>query len=183
MYPELHAKLDEAAKRAESRNDKAELIICANVLFNAGMGVVPFGIDMWLFVGANVAAIIALGYLYGFTKNREQRKTLIKQIFSAGCITYAASFLGIRLFSEALQGEGLFDLGGPMIIGMALDVILSGAVSYAVGYTAKVYFFRGCTLEKAEMRKEFHPRIECFERFEEGKTKFAPARKAKETPS
>jgi hypothetical protein len=177
MYSELHAKLDEAAKRAESRNDKAELIICANVLFNAGMGVVPFGIDMWLFVGANVAAIIALGYLYGFTKNREQRKTLIKQIFSAGCITYAATFLGIRLFSEALQGEG------PTIIGMALDVILSGAASYAVGYTAKVYCFRGCTLEKAEMRKEFHPRIECFERFEEGKTKFAPARKAKETPS
>ena len=83
MDPELHAKLDEAAKRAESRNDKAELIICANVLFNAGMGVFPFGIDMWLFVGANVAAIIALGYLYGFTKNREQRRALIKQIFSA----------------------------------------------------------------------------------------------------
>jgi hypothetical protein len=64
MNPDLQARLDAAAKRAKSRDDKAEAIIWANVLFNVGMGGIPLGIDLWTFAGANVTTIIALGHLY-----------------------------------------------------------------------------------------------------------------------
>jgi len=72
----------------------------------------------------------------------------------------------------------VFPVGAPFTVaGLALDALLAGAVSYALGYTAKIYFSRGCTLEKAEMRKEFRAR------FEEGKAKVAVARKAKGAPA
>lgn len=177
MNPELQAKLDEAAKRAKGRDNKAEAIIWTNVLFNAGMGVVPLGINVWTFVGSNVTGIIALGHLYGFTTDRAQAGALIKQIFRAAGMTWVATVLGLKFFSEVLKGVGVFAMGGPTVAGLALDAVLSGAVSYALGYTARAYFSRGCTLEKAEMRKEFRTR------FDEGKAKVAAARKAKETLS
>jgi uncharacterized protein (DUF697 family) len=175
MNPELQSKLDAAANRAKSRDDKAEAIIWADVLFNAGMGGVPLGINIWAFAGANATTIIALGHLYGFTTNREQAGALMKQIFGALGMTWAANIIGLKFFSEVLKGVGVFWLGGPTVAGMALDAVLSGAVSYALGYTAKIYFSRGCTLEKTEMRKEFRTR------FHEAKAKLALARKGKET--
>ena len=74
-------------------------------------------------------------------------------------------------------GQGVFSLGGPTIIGMVHDAVLDGAISYALGYTAKTSFSRACTLEKAEMRREFRTR------FAEGKAKTVAARDAKETSS
>ena len=177
MNTDLQSKLNAAAKRDKSRGNRAELIIWTNVLFNAGMGMVPFGIDVWVYVGANVVTIVALGYLYGFTKNRDQAGALMKQIFSAGCIVLAASYLELRFFREVLQGEGDINLGGPTIAGMALDTVLDGAISFTVSYTAKTYFSARCILESAEIRKEFRAR------FEEDKAKVAAARKAKEISS
>jgi len=101
MNPELRTQLDEAAKRAKSRDDKAEAIIWANVLSNAGMAGIPFGIDIWVFAGANVTTIIALGHLYGFTTNREQAGALMKQIFSAVGVTWAATLIGAKFFSRS----------------------------------------------------------------------------------
>lgn len=177
MNPELQAKLDEAAKHAKSRDDKAEAIIWVNVLFNAGLGAVPFVVNTWTFIGSNVTAIVALGHLYGFTTNREQAGALMRQILSTAGMTWGAIFLGGKFFADVLKGVGVFAMGGPTIAGMALDAVLSGAVSYALGYTAKTYFSRGCTLEKAEMRKEFR------KYFDEGKAKVAASRKAKGTVS
>jgi uncharacterized protein (DUF697 family) len=178
MNQELQAKLDEAAKRARGRDNKAEAIIWTNVLFNAGMGVVPLGINVWTFIGSNVTGIIALGHLYGFTTDRAQAGALIKQIFSAAGMTCLATALGLKFFSEVLKGAGVFPLGAPFTVtGLALDAVLCGAISYALAYTAKAYFSRGCTLDKAEMRKEFRTR------FDEGKAKVVAARKAKATLS
>lgn len=106
MNADLQAKLDAAAKRAKSRGRKAEAIIWTNVLFNAIMGVVPFEVDRWAFVGANVARIIALGYLYGFTTNREQVGALIRQIFSGASITLVALYIGINFFFRRLEWRG-----------------------------------------------------------------------------
>jgi uncharacterized protein (DUF697 family) len=179
MNPEqLSTILDEASKCAKSRNDKAEAIIWANVLFTTGLAAVPFGINVWPFVGSNVACIIGLGHLYGFNTDREQAGALMWQIFTAGSWTSSGSFLIVKFFSEVLKITfplGWIPLTPFMVAGIALDALLQGAVSYALGYTAKTYFSRGCTLEKAEMRKEFGARLE------EGKAKVAAARKAKGT--
>jgi len=178
---DLQAKLDEAARHAKSRDDKAEAIIWTNVLFNAGMGAFPFGLNIWPFVGSNVTGIVALGHLYGFTTNREQAGALMRQIFSAVGVTWGASYLGTKFFLEVLKGVGIFSagwipLGAPFAVtGLALDAVLDGAITYAVGYTAKVHFSRNCTLEKAEMRKEFR------KRFDEGKAKVVAVRKVKNT--
>jgi uncharacterized protein (DUF697 family) len=181
MNPEeLYAKLDEAAKRAKSRDGKAEAIIWANVLLNTGVAAVPFGINIWPFIGSNVTCIIALGHVYGFTTNREQAGALIRQIFSAAGMTRGGNFLITKFFFEVFKiafPAGWIPLAPFMVAGTALDALLLGAVSYALGYTAKTHFSRGCTLEKAEMRKEFRTRLE------EGKAKVAAARKAKATPS
>jgi uncharacterized protein (DUF697 family) len=185
MNEPLYAKLEEAAKRAKSRDDKAAAIIWTNVLVNAGMGAVPFGIDIWPCVASNVTCIIVLGHLYGYTTSREQAAGLIRQIFSAAGVTAVAGTLGAKFFTEVLKGVGIFPPGwflGPLlapltVTGLALDAILNGAISYAVGYTSKAFFSKGCTLEKAEMREEFRAR------FEEGKAKVAAARKAKNTRS
>src|SRR5438309_1650136 len=66
---------------------KADGIIWSNVLVNAGMGAVPLGINVWMFVGANTTMIIALGYLYGFTVKKEQAAALLKQMFGAVGLT------------------------------------------------------------------------------------------------
>ena len=46
-------------------------------------------------------------------------------------------------------------MGGTTVAGMALDSVLAGAISYALGYTAKTYFKNGCKLDKDAMRTVF----------------------------
>jgi flagellar biosynthesis protein FlhB len=65
-------------------------------------------------------------------------------------------------------------MGGTTLVGMALDAVLCGGISYAIGYTAKDYFVKGCKMSKSEMRESFK------QKFEEGKAK---VRKSRQSPA
>ena len=142
----LQKRLAEAAAGARTRDEKAEKIIWANVLVNAGMGVAPVGINVLTFVGANVTMIVALGHVYGFTLSREQAGGLIRQTLTAVGMTWAVGVLGYKLFAEIIKVAGIATFGAATAVGMALDAVLCGALSYALGYTAMSYFKSGCKL-------------------------------------
>jgi uncharacterized protein (DUF697 family) len=149
----------------ENLEGKAEAIIWMNVVANAGMGAVPLGINTWTFIGANTAMIVALGHLYGYTLTKERAGALLRQMFSAVGLTWAASILGMKFFAEILKGAGVITMGGATVGGMALDAVLCGAISYAIGYTSKMYFVNGCSLTSHQMSAEFK------KQFAEGKTR------------
>jgi uncharacterized protein (DUF697 family) len=89
---------------------------------------------------------------------------LIKSLFSAAGFTFLAAVLGLKFFAEVLKGLGVITMGGATVGGMALDAILAGGITFAVGFTAKDYFAKGCTMSKDVMREAFR------RNFEEGKS-------------
>jgi uncharacterized protein (DUF697 family) len=167
MNPEdvLRKKFEDQISKATDKGEKADGIIWVAVLTNAGLGVVPFGINLWTFVGANTLLVVFLGSIYEYTVSNEDAGKLIKQIFGAVGWTWMASVLGLKFFAEVLKGAGVITLGGATVAGMALDATLAGAVTYALGYTAKDYFAKGKKMSKSDLENEFKSR------FEEGKQK------------
>jgi uncharacterized protein (DUF697 family) len=153
-----------AIKEKKSVSDKADAIIWAAVTVNAGLGAVPFGINNWTFIGVNTAMVVWLGTTYGHHLTDKGASAIIKQIFSAVGMTTMCLYYGAKFFAEVLKGVGLFTMGGPTLIGMALDAVLCGAMTYALGYTAKEYFERNQSLSQQQMNEVF------MKRFEQGKT-------------
>ncbi|MBT3070483.1 YcjF family protein [Rhodomicrobium sp. Az07] len=152
---------------------KAEAIIWANTIVNAGLGVAPVGINILTFIAANTTMIISLGHIYGYTLSREQAGSLIKQIFMAAGMVWAMGVLGMKLFLEIVKVAGIATAGTATAVGMALDGVLCGGLSYALGYTSKMYFVKDCKLTTKEMSAEFKIR------FEEGRRKAREAASSK----
>jgi len=167
MNPEevLRKKFEDQISKAKDKGEQADGIIWLAVLTNAGLGVVPFGINLWTFVGVNTLLVVFLGSIYEYTVSNEDAGKLIKQIFSAVGWTWMASALGLKFFAEVLKGAGVITLGGATVAGVALDATLAGAVTYALGYTTKDYFAKGKRMSKPDLEKEFKSR------FKEGKQK------------
>ncbi|MBD2462356.1 DUF697 domain-containing protein [Oscillatoria sp. FACHB-1407] len=167
MNPEeiLRKKFEEELDKAKDKGGKADGVIWVAVLANAGMGAVPLGINIWTFAGVNTLMVVFLGGIYEYHLSQEDAGKLIKQIFGAVGWTWMASVLGLKFFAEVLKGVGVITLGGTTVAGMALDALLSGAVTYALGYTTKDYFAKGKKMSKSELEKSFKSR------FEEGKQK------------
>ena len=75
------------------------------------------------------------------------------------------TILGLKFGAEVLKVSGVFAAGGPTFAGMALDGVLMGAITYALGFTSKEMFKRSKKMSSEEIRSYFK------KSFEEGKQK------------
>lgn len=161
----LRKKFEEDLGKATDKGDQADGVIWTAVLANAGMGVLPLGINIWTFAAANTLMVVVLGGIYEYHLSKEDAGKLIRQIFGAVGWTWMASVLGLKFFAEVLKGVGVITMGGTTVAGMALDATLAGAITYALGYTTKDYFARGKRMSKSELERHFKSK------FEEGRQK------------
>lgn len=156
----LRKKFEDALEKASNKSDKADAVIWVAVLANAGLGVVPFGINVWTFVAISTLMITFIGGIYDYHLSKEDAGKLIKQIFSAAGWTFMALTFGLKVFTEVLKGAGVITLGGTTVAGMALDAVLAGAVTYALGYTAKDYFAKDKGLSKEQLQRLFKAKLQ-----------------------
>jgi hypothetical protein len=69
----------------EDKDSKAHKAIWAAVALSAGMGVVPFGINIAWFFAVTTGLIVYLGELYGYAYTR-RNAAWRKLIFVSGCV-------------------------------------------------------------------------------------------------
>jgi GTP-binding protein Era len=152
--------IDEIVARAAERDKKAEIVIWSNTVANAGTAILPLGTSVIAFILANTTMIIALGHIYGFTMSREQAGGLIRQIlFSIGA-TWGLGVFAMKLGAEVAKVAGVTTAGMATLVACSVDSILSGSLSYALGYTSMTYFKNGCVLDKDDMRRIFKARMQ-----------------------
>jgi uncharacterized protein (DUF697 family) len=151
----VRKRLVDAAEDKKSKGEKAAAVIWAAIGINAGLGVVPFGINIWTFVGVVVVMVSMLGTIYGYHYTNDDAAALIKHIIASVGATWAALTLGMKFFTEVLKGTGVITLGGATAAGMALDAVLCGAVTYALGYTTKTFLDSGKQMTEEQIRDEF----------------------------
>lgn len=163
--------MQEAMATKQDRDEKADAAIWAAVLVNAGLGAVPLGLNVWTFIGVTTALVAALGAMYGHSLSHEGAGKILKHIFVSVGATTMAFTLGLKFFAEVLKGAGIITMGGATVAGMALDAVLSGAVTYAVGYTSKEFFKRDQKMPKEDIKRFFDAA------FEEGKGKVRDQKK------
>lgn len=158
-------KFEQILTEQKNANERANEIIWAAVSINAGLGFVPLGINFWTFIGVSTVMVIWLGSAYGLHLSEEGASQIIKQIFSSVGAMFFMTTLGLKFFAEVLKGAGVITMGGTTVAGMALDAILCGAVTYAIGFTSKEMFKRNQKMSSTEIRNFFK------QSFEEGKQK------------
>jgi uncharacterized protein (DUF697 family) len=160
----IRARLEQAAEDKDGTtgdmDSKAQKAIWAAVALSAGMGVVPFGINLAWFFAVATGLIVYLGELYGYTYTKREAAALLGQLFKSCGWTWSAYMFGMKFMAEALKGAGIITMGGATPVGMALDATLSGSITYAVGFTTLKYLEQNSELSPAEMRREFRARIE-----------------------
>jgi uncharacterized protein (DUF697 family) len=139
---------------------QAEKIIWAAVALSAGMGAVPFGINIGFFLAVSAGLVVYLGELYGFVYTKREAAALVVQLFKSCGWTWTASTFGLKFMAEVLKGAGVITMGGATPIGMALDAVLSGAITYAIGFTTLRYLERNRELPAEAMRSEFRSRFQ-----------------------
>jgi uncharacterized protein (DUF697 family) len=159
----LEAATEDKDSTTEDTDSKARKAIWAAVALSAGMGVVPFGINIAWFFAVSTGLIVYLGELYGYTYTKREAAALLTQLFNSCGWTWGAYIFGMKFMAEALKGAGIITMGGATPLGMALDATLAGSITYAVGFTTVKYLEQNKNLSAAEMRREFRAR------FEEGK--------------
>jgi len=145
---DLKAQLDIAIENANARDKKAEKIIFWTIIFTALVGMMP--ITNWICIIANTVMIISVGRIYGFTSNRHHVAALIKQVIMTVAISSTASYLGILFVIEVLGG-GFVTLENRIGVTGLLGALLEGGITFALGYTAKTYFARGCIIDREMM--------------------------------
>ncbi len=157
----IRARLADAVGRSASqgKEERAQSAIWAAVALSMGMGVVPFGINIGWFFAVSTGLILYLGELYGYTYTKEQAAALLREFFRSCGWSWGAYAFGMKFMAEVLKGAGIITMGGATPIGMALDGALSGAITYAVGFTALKHFEQDEDLSTAEMRSEFRARF------------------------
>jgi uncharacterized protein (DUF697 family) len=159
----VRARLEAATQDKESTTEdkvgKAHKAIRAAVALSAGMGVVPFGINIAWFFAVSTGLIVYLGELYGYTYTKREAAALLTQLFKSSGWSWGAYMFGMKFMAEALKGAGIMTMGGATPIGMALDATLAGSITYAVGFTTMKYLEEDQDLSAAEMRREFRARF------------------------
>jgi uncharacterized protein (DUF697 family) len=168
-------KFEEVIKGKKDKDEKADAIIWAAVTINAGLGFVPLGINIWAFLGVCAVMVTWLGTTYGYHLSHDEAAKLIRQIILSVGLSGAILTIGIKFFAEVLKGVGVFSLGGPTLVGMALDAVLCGGTTYAIGFTSKDYFKKNKQMTKDQMKQAFQSY------FKEGKSKVKEARSVKES--
>lgn len=143
----------------EDKSAKAEKIIWAAVALSAGMGAVPFGINIGFFLAVSAGLVVYLGEMYGYIYTKREAAALVVQLFKSCGWTWTASTFGLKFMAEVLKGAGVITMGGATPVGMALDAVLCGAVTYAIGFTTLRYLERNRELPAEVMRTEFRARF------------------------
>jgi uncharacterized protein (DUF697 family) len=163
-------KFEAVVNGTMSRDEKANALIWAAVTINAGLGAVPFGINIWTFIGVVSVLVVFLGGVYGHHLSNDGAAKIVKHIFTSVGATFFMLTMGLKFFVEVLKGVGVIGIGGPTAVGMALDAALCGAVTYALGYTSKEFFKQNKQMSPEEIKAKF----KAF--YAEGKSKVAGAR-------
>jgi uncharacterized protein (DUF697 family) len=150
----IKGKLSDAAAGLHEPHEKARAVIFAAVAINAGMGAVPFGINMAAFVAVDTVMVALIGGFYGFYYTNEQAAALIKSMFSTIGVTTGV-YLGVaKLFAESAKATGVAVL--PFyVLGVSLDGLLAGGLTYAVGFTSKTYFEKELDMSERELGHAF----------------------------
>lgn len=156
----LEAATEDKDTTTEDTDSKAQKAIWAAVALAAGMGVVPFGINIAWFFAVSTGLITYLGELYGYTYTKREAAALLKQVFKSCGWSWGAYMFGMKFMAEALKGAGVITMGGATPVGMVLDATLAGSVTYAVGFTTVKYLEENNELSAADMRREFRARLE-----------------------
>jgi uncharacterized protein (DUF697 family) len=151
----VRKKIEEAVRQKKDKDDKANTAIWTAVALSAGLGGVPFGINIWGFMGVNAVLMMVLGSIYGHHLTKEGAAHLIRQIFLSVGATFFMMLVGLKFGAEVLKVNGIFTFGTATVAGMALDAGLAGAITFALGYTAKEYFKKNKQMSKEEMRSRF----------------------------
>lgn len=113
---------------------KADAVITTMIATAAGTAAAP--VVAWpVFVTAMGVGVVGIGACYGVTLDRNEAWKLIKQFFAAAGFTYMATLVGSKLLTVFLAATGI-GYGGAV----AIDVVTSTAIAYAVGQAAKAYF-------------------------------------------
>jgi uncharacterized protein (DUF697 family) len=157
----IRARIHDAVESSESqgKKEKAHSAIWGAVALSMGMGVVPFGINIGWFFAVSTGLILYLGELYGFMYTKEQAAALMKELLKSCGWSWSAYAFGMKFMAEVLKGAGIITMGGATPVGMALDAVLSGGITYALGFTALKYFDQNEDLSTVEMRSEFRARF------------------------
>ncbi len=156
----LVAAAEDGDPATENKEGKAEKAIWAATGLAAGMGAVPFGINIAWFFAVSTGLVAYLGELYGYMYTKREAAALVTQLFKSCGWSWGAYMFGMKFMAEALKGTGIITMGGATPVGMALDATLSGSITYAVGFTTVKYLEKNGELSPAEMRREFRARIE-----------------------
>jgi uncharacterized protein (DUF697 family) len=159
----VRAQLEAAAASqdiaVEDKRAKAEKLIWAAVALSAGMGGVPFGINFGFFIAVSGGLVVCLGELYGYIYTKQEAAALVVQLFKSCGLTWTATAFGLKFMAEVLKVSGVVTMGVATPAGMALDAVLCGAVTYAVGFTTLRYLERNRELPAEVMRTEFRTRF------------------------
>jgi uncharacterized protein (DUF697 family) len=143
----------------EDKKAKAEKIIWAAVALSAGMGAVPFGINFGFFIAVSGGLVVCLGEMYGYIYTKSEAAELVVQLFKGCGLTWTATAFGLKFMAEVLKVSGLVTMGVATPAGMALDAVLCGAVTYAVGFTTLRYLEQNRELPAEVLRTEFRTRF------------------------
>lgn len=150
----ISKKLTDASIGLNDPDDQARVVILAAVGINTAMGAVPFGINMFTFVSVDMAMVAAVGTIYGYTYSHEQAGELVKSILGAATLGTGIYLLAAKAFAESAKTTGVA-ITPFYVLGMSMDMFISGSVTYAIGFTSKNYFEQGTTMSRAEMRRAF----------------------------
>lgn len=154
--------LENAMRDKNGKEDKANAVIWAGTMINAGLGVAPFGVNIVTFMGVSSLMVTVVGSIYGYTTSKEEAAKFIRQVIGSAGLTFGVGFLAIKVLTELGK-----PLTGPFAMG--LDAAMMGAATYALGYTAKDYFERGKGLSTEQLSRKFKTA------FNEGKNKVRQA--------
>jgi uncharacterized protein (DUF697 family) len=115
-------------------DDKADRVIAGMIAGAVGAAAAP--VVAWpIFVTGMGVGVVGIGACYGVSLSKDEAWKLIKQFFTAAGFSYMATLVGGKLLTIFLAATGV-GYGGAV----ALDVVTSSAIAYAVGQSAKAYF-------------------------------------------
>lgn len=151
--------LTDVRDAARRRDAEAEEVIWAATVASAGLAILPLGTSVVAFIAANTGMIVTLGRLYGFHQTKEQAGQLIRHILTAVGTTWGLGTFAMKLGLEVAKVLGVGTGGAATAVACLVDSVLSGSLSYALGFTAVAYFKRNCSLNDSELREIFRRRL------------------------
>lgn len=117
------------------RDRKANTVIYQMIAQVAVTGGFP-AIVNWAFTSTLMGiGVMRIGNVYGVSMNRKAAWKLIVQFFKAAGFWYFSLYVSSKILAAVFQGTGI-----GYIAGASLDVVISSAIAFAIGMTAKAYF-------------------------------------------